>query len=74
MSFLLNIKQFKIKDIRSLLNWLRERQKLRISESNINLLFKKLMDQMEVKLNIPKLTMLLNLHKKEKNFKEREMS
>lgn len=74
MSFLLNIKQFKIKDIRSLLNWLRERQKLRISESNINPLFKKLMDQMEVKLNIPKLTMLLKLHKKEKNFKEREMS
>lgn len=32
------------------------------------------MDQMEVKLNIPKLTMLLKLHKKEKNFKEREMS
>lgn len=74
MSFLLNIKQFKMKDIRSLLSWLREKPKLRILESNINLLFKKLMDQMEARLSIPKPITLLKLHKKEKNFKEKEMN
>lgn len=74
MSFLQNIKQFKMKDIKSLLSWLREKPKLRILESNMNLLFKKLMDQMEARLNIPKHITLLKLHKKEKNFKEKEMN
>ena len=74
MSFLQNTKQFKMKDIRSLLSWLREKPKLRILELNMNLLFKKPMDQMEARLNILKPITLSKLLKKEKNFKEKEMN
>ena len=74
MCFWHNTRPLRMKGIRLLLNWLREKPKSRTWESSTNLLSKRLTDLMAAKLNTLKLTTWLRPRKKENNCKEREMS